>query len=175
MVELPGWLSDRKEALTALAAVSATLTAFAEDPRGFILRFIREWLVGLILDGGAFVIGFLSQIGDIAVETYRTGLINPVTDAFVTLGVGVLDSFEGIQASVADSLVGLGIAAPFALLIGFVVAMIAFVILFAALWSLLETYLPMGAIVAPLRTVFSVVTFGRLNADFDGDGETNDQ
>ncbi|MFD1599364.1 hypothetical protein [Halobellus rarus] len=146
-------------------------TKFLSDPRGYILGIIREWIVGLVLSAGALYAAWIDQIGDIGVRTFQQGFLGPIVEALMIPGAAVLDSFEGIQASVAESLVGLGVAAPFALVIGFAVAMVVFVVLFGLLWSLIDTYLPAGALTAPIRALVSLFSFQWLRR---GDGSTSD-
>ena len=124
----------------------------------------------------------VDRFGEILLTVYLEGVRTPFRESFIPLGVAILDSFEGIQTSIAGSLMGMGVGAPFALLIGFTVATVSYVILFSVLWSLLETYLPVGAVVDPLKAIVSLLTFGRFGGTDEetstnggSGGETNDQ
>ena len=111
-ISLPSWLDNLQPLATAGGGVIATLIAFGEGPREFIVGEVLGHLVEQILAGGAYLVEQVDRALAPLVGLPET-IVTPILSAGGTAAdaiVSVLELLNAVAISVAASA---GPAAPF--------------------------------------------------------------
>lgn len=147
-----GWLDGIGESTVE------TLTNFAEDPTGFILDIIREWIVVGVLDTWSWLLtNVVGRVFDLLELMIVDGFVIPVRDATVPVGSAVVESVESLQVFGESALVELGLAAPFALGASWLATAIVVAVIVQLAWGFIETYLPVESLTGAVDALRSGV------------------
>ena len=125
----------------------SVLSDFANDPSGFILDIVREAIVAGIFDAWSW---FLSNVVVRSFELVELvivdGIAIPIRDAVVPAGSAIYGALLALQVFSQSSLMELGIAAPFALAVSWLVLAVAVATIIQLVWAFLATYLPVDSV-----------------------------
>jgi hypothetical protein len=122
---LPDWVYSLRPLTSvagALAGAAGFLVAFAQDPVGFIVMVIRSFIIGSVLQAGAYVTnailgGFAIIVGGLR-YVQRT-----LVGAFGAAGVDILGVLFGLQEALAGIVAGAGPAGPVIAVLGVAVSL----------------------------------------------------
>lgn len=145
-----------------------------------IVEIVLELIVGTILDLVAAFIQIIVDFNRAVVDAFAAALV-PVGAAFVRLGGWVGDGIISTQESIVGSLVGLGIAAPFAVVAAWAAWVILLIVLGNLVWGFIQS-IPLVTVVAEnvsnvaaqLRTV-AFTFFGMVPVIGFAPGGENDE
>ena len=125
----------------------SVLSDFANDPSGFILDIVREAIVAGIFDAWSwFLANVVVRSFDILELAIVDGIAIPIRDAVVPTGSAIYGALLALQVFSQSSLMELGIAAPFALAVSWLVLAVAVATIIQLVWAFLATYLPVDSV-----------------------------
>jgi|GEM_PF-653049 hypothetical protein len=142
--------------LVDLAEVGDELVDFGQDPTGYVVELLQYRLVEGILIAWAW---FLDNVLANIFEGLRLGLVEgiaiPIRDGFTLGGTAIYGALGELQMWTTGGLMTLGIGAPFAIAISWLVTAVIVAALFQILWGFLETYLPIESLSGAFESVKS--------------------
>lgn len=108
---LPTWLAARRSEIIALTAVSGTLTAFADNPREFILERVLGAIVDMFLRAAEFLIEQIGLVWAPLIDI-PAAVLSPIFSAGAGLAGALSSVLLTINASVVTVASAAGPAAP---------------------------------------------------------------
>lgn len=152
------WVLRISEELRGREVAGAGITAFVlliTDPVAFVrwlwddylLGFLQSELVEWILSGWSWFLN--TAVGgayDVVELLLVDGIAIPLSTAAQQIGGGLLQAFQSIQAFSESELMALGVGAPFALVISWLVTAIIVAGISQLIWGFIETYLPIESL-----------------------------
>lgn len=125
----------------------SVLRDFAADPSGFIMDIVREAIVAGIFDAWSwFLANVLVRSFELVELVIVDGIAIPIRDAVVPAGSAIYGALLALQVFSQSSLMELGIAAPFALAVSWLVLAVAVATIIQLVWAFLATYLPVDSV-----------------------------
>lgn len=144
---LPDWVYDLRD----LAGVADELQDFATSPIDYLWEQARPRIVDAILTAWRWVLeNVIGQFFEIIETGIIDGIAIPIRDAFTLAGSAVLDALESLRLWAEGGLMELGIAAPFAIIVSWLILVIVVAVIFQLIWGLIEAYLPTESITGAL-------------------------
>lgn len=122
---LPEWVRNLRplsQVAAALAGAAGFLIAFAKDPVGFVVTVIRNFVVGAVLQAGAFVVETILAGFDIIVGAL-TFVQRRLVGAFAVVGVDILGVLTSLQRTLAGIVADAGPAGPVIAVLGVAVGL----------------------------------------------------
>ncbi|ELZ56767.1 MULTISPECIES: hypothetical protein [Halorubrum] len=149
---LPGWVIT----LTT-AGLGGTVVSFAQNPETFVYAiFVDGALAGWswLLDN---VFGRLYWLAELLLVD---GIAVPLSRGANTAGSALYGALISLQTWAEGGMMSLGIAAPFALVISWLIIATIVAVISQLLWGLIETYLPVDSVSGALRSLWSAIAGG---------------
>lgn len=112
------------------------------DLATFIIATIATWIVASIFDLWSAILGYIEGIY-VAASWVVVSVANVIAGVFSPVW-GFFAALEGIYAGFTATLMGLGVAAPVAAVVFWLVIALWMALLLSALTDVADTYLPVG-------------------------------
>ncbi|ELZ38882.1 hypothetical protein [Halorubrum tebenquichense] len=149
---LPTWVIT-----ITTAGLGTTVASFARNPETFIYAIFVDGVLGAwgwLLDN---VFGRLYWVIELALVD---GVAVPLSRAANMAGSSLYGALISIQTWAEGEMMSLGIAAPFALAISWLIIATIVAIISQLLWGFIETYLPVDSVTGALRSLWSAIAGG---------------
>lgn len=156
---LPEWITALRPLGVALGggASVAYLVNFAEDPVGFLREFFAVILVGWVLEAMALVLGFVSSMFTIVIDSFLDPLY---TTMFAVGGVLIevpVSFYESMQSGFETAIAASGIAAPFVIFLSWGLTTMVFAVVVWLAYGFVETYLPVESFTRPIMAIVNMI------------------
>ena len=149
---LPGW------ALTiTTAGLGTTVVSFARNPETFIYAILVDGTLSAwawLLDN---VFGRLYWVTELALVD---GVAVPLSRGANMAGSELYNALISVQTWAEGGMMSLGIAAPFALVISWLIVATFVAVISQLLWGFLETYLPVDSVTGAAKALWSAIAGG---------------
>lgn len=147
---IPDWVYDLRD----LTGVADELQEFATSPIDYLWEQARPRVVEAILSAWRWVLtNVIGRFFEILEMGIVDGIAIPLRDAFTLAGSAVFDALEQLRLWAEGGLMELGIAAPFALIVSWLILVIIVAVIFQLLYGLIEAYLPTESITGALGSL----------------------
>jgi len=147
---IPPWVYDLRD----LAGVADELQDFATSPIDYLWEEARPRVVEAILSAWRWL---LENVIGRFFEIIETGIIDgvaiPLRDAFTLAGSSVLDALEALRLWAEGGLMELGVAAPFALIVSWLLLVMVVAVIFQLGYGLIQAYLPTESITGAIDSI----------------------
>ena len=149
---LPGW------ALTiTTAGLGTTVVSFARNPETFIYGILVDGTLAAwawLLDN---VFGRLYWVIELALVD---GVAVPLSRGANMAGSALYGALTSLQGWAEGGIMSLGIAAPFAFVVSWLIIATIVAVISQLLWGFIETYLPVDSVTGALRSLWSAIAGG---------------
>ena len=149
---LPEWVIT-----VTTAGVGGTIVSFAENPETYIYAIFVDGLLnawGWLLDN---VFGRLYWVIELALID---GIAVPLSTGANMAGSALYGALTSVQTWAEGEMMSLGIAAPFALVISWLIVATFVAVISQLLWGFLETYLPVDSVTGAAKALWSAIAGG---------------
>jgi hypothetical protein len=149
---LPEWVIT-----VTTAGVGGTIVSFAENPETYIYAIFVDGLLnawGWLLDN---VFGRLYWVIELALVD---GIAVPLSTGANMAGSALYGALTSVQTWAEGEMMSLGIAAPFALVVSWLIIAAIVAVISQLLWGLIETYLPVDSVTGALKSLWSAIAGG---------------
>lgn len=151
---IPEWVFDLRD----LADVADDLQDFATSPIDYLWEEARPRVVEAILSAWRWVLtNVIGRLFEIIEMGIVDGIAIPIRDAFTLAGSSVFDALEQLRLWAEGGLMELGVAAPFALIVSWLMLVIVVAVIFQILWGLIEAYLPTESITGAVDSIRTAI------------------
>ena len=146
---LPSWVIS-----VTTAGVGGTIVDFASNPE----RFVYTIFIDGLLNGWAWLLEnvFVRLYGVIELALVD-GIAVPLSTGASMAGSSLYGAVMSVQTWTEGGLMSLGIAAPFALIVSWLVIATIVGVIFQLFWGVIETYVPVDSVRGAVEVLFTAV------------------